>query len=83
MTVITEYVDSLTTTLGSPEFEGVFAAMKADPAVTAKVAKAIAREFAKKAGRSKAEALHLILYRHRNILGAKARADSIGGRTAA
>ncbi len=80
---IASYVHQLTDALGNDQaFSEVFNSLKKDVAVKAPVAKKIAREFAKKAGRTKADSLKLIWERHASVVGAKARAVATGDRTA-
>ena len=80
---IATYVQRLNLAIGNEQtFSEVFSTLKNDPSVKAPIAKRIAREFAKKAGRTKTEALSLIWERHASLVGAKARADATSGRTA-
>jgi hypothetical protein len=81
---ILSYVHRLEEALGDDEgFRKVYSQLAKDRAVKADIAKEISRIFTKKAGKSKKDALGLIMRRHDNMMGARARSDATNNRTAA
>jgi uncharacterized protein YigA (DUF484 family) len=64
-------------------FEEEYARLASDDRVKAPDAKRIAKAFAGKSGRSKSDALGLIAARQQSLVGARAKANATGSRSAA
>lgn len=74
---------TLTDTVGSDQFEAAFEALRTDRSVKADEMKALALQMTGIKPRSRTDALALLRMEHDAIVGARARARAIGGRTAA
>lgn len=84
LNVVRKYLRRLEDTLGDdPGFTALLAALKKDREVKTPEAKQLARDFSKGAAKSKADAFDLIWGRHESLVGARARAKAIAGRTPA
>ncbi len=80
-----DYLQRLEATLGTDGFEAAYQDLENDRSVDAAVMRAIAQAFTScryRDARTRSLALGAIWSRHRSLMGAKARADAIGGRLA-
>ncbi len=83
-TEIRAYVRRLEEALGDEKgFGEEYARLTADARIKVSEAKKIAKAFVGKAGQNKREALSLILARQSSLIGARAKANATGGRSAA
>lgn len=83
-TAVRDYVRRLEEALGDEQgFDEEYARLVGDKRIKAPDAKQIAKAFAGKSGRSKSDALGLIAARQQSLIGARAKADATGGRSAA